>query len=71
MASASGETKRVIDEAECGVCTEIGNANALVDGIKKIMNSDSKKMGSNARDYFVSRFDKKKLMDEMDEYLLK
>lgn len=71
VASASGETRRVIEEAGCGVCTEIGNAKALADGIRKIMKSDSKDMGRKARDYFKDKFDKKKLMDEMDTYLMK
>lgn len=69
IASASGETKRVIEEAGCGVCCEIGDAEALAEGIKKLMKADSKSMGLKARAYFEEHFDKKKLMDEMDEYL--
>ncbi|MBE5907638.1 MAG: glycosyltransferase family 4 protein [Lachnospiraceae bacterium] len=71
IASASGETERVITEAECGVCCEIGNAEALADGIRKMIGLDSKAMGRKARIYFEERFDKKKLMDEMDYYLKK
>ena len=70
IASASGETKRVIEEAECGVCCEIGDAEALAEGIKKLMNADSKSMGIKAREYFEEHFDKKKLMDEMDKKLM-
>ena len=69
IASASGETKRVIDEAACGVCTEIGNAEKLADGIRNMMKADSAKMGMNARAYFEDHFDKKKLMDEMDLFI--
>lgn len=69
IASASGETKRVIDEAECGICTEIGNAEALADGIKKAIKLDTKVMGQNARKYFEKHFDKEMLMDEMDTYI--
>lgn len=71
IASASGETERVITEAGCGVCCEIGNAGALADGIRKMMKSDSTAMGRRARVYFEEKFDKTKLMDEMDEYLVK
>lgn len=71
IASASGETERVITEAGCGVCCEIGNAEALADGIRSIMKSDSAAMGIRAREYFEEKFDKKKLMDEMDEYFKK
>lgn len=68
IASASGETKRVITEAECGVCCDIGNPVSLADGIKKMMKLDSKVMGQKARIYFEEKFDKKKLMDEMDKF---
>lgn len=69
IASASGETKRIIEEAECGICTEIGNAKALADGIRRIMTLDKSELGKNARAYFESHFVKKNLMDDMDEYL--
>ena len=69
IASASGETKRVIEEAGCGVCCEIGDAEALAEGIRELMKADSKSMGLKARRYFEEHFDKKKLMDEMDSYI--
>ena len=69
IASASGETKRVIEEAECGICTEIGNAEALADGIKKVIKLDTNMMGQNAKIYFDAHFDKKMLMDEMDLFI--
>jgi len=71
VASASGETERVITEAGCGVCCEIGNADALAKGIISIMKSDCAVMGNRAREYFDEKFDKKKLMDAMDEYFIK
>lgn len=69
IASASGETKRVVEEADCGVCCEIGNAKALAEGIRELMKTDSKAMGIKARQYFEEKFNKKKLMDEMDEFI--
>ena len=69
IASASGETKRVIEEAQCGVCTEIGNAEELAKGIRELMNMDGVKLGMNARMYLEEHFDKKKLMDEMDDFI--
>ncbi len=68
IASASGETKRVIEEAGCGVCCEIGDSTALAEGVKILMKLDSRDLGRKARRYFEEKFDKKKLMDEMDEY---
>lgn len=69
IASASGETKRIIDESGCGVCCEIGDVEALANGIQRIIKLDSKELGIKARTYFETYFDKKKLMDEMDVYL--
>lgn len=69
MASASGETRRVIKEAGCGICTELGNPDGLARGIKELMKSDINLMGQNARKYFESHFDKKTLMDEMDKFI--
>lgn len=70
IASASGETRRIIEEAECGICTEIGDAEKLAEGIRKIMKLNSKEMGQKARMYFEVHFEKKKLMDEIDAYIL-
>ncbi|MCI8995573.1 MAG: glycosyltransferase family 4 protein [Lachnospiraceae bacterium] len=70
IASASGETKRIIEEALCGVCIEIGNAEALAKGIRELMKANGAKMGKNARIYFELHFDKKILMDKMDKYIL-
>lgn len=70
IASADGETKRIIDEAECGVCCEIGNASSLANGIKKLLRMDNNLLGERARQYFLSHFEKKMLMDKIDEFLL-
>lgn len=69
IASASGETKRIINEAQCGICTENGNPDALADGIRYIISCDSVAMGKSARTYFEVNFDKKKIMDKMEEYI--
>ena len=69
IASASGETKRIIEEARCGVCCELGSEVVLANGIKKIMQEDLDELGKRARIYFEEHFSKEKLMDEMDVYL--
>lgn len=71
IASASGETKRIIEEAGCGVCCEIGDAKALAKGIKELTKSKSKEIGIKARKYFLDHYNKKKLMDEMDKNIEK
>ena len=68
IASASGETKRIIKEAQCGICTEIGNSNSLAEGIKELMKSDVDILCKNTRKYFESHFNKEYLMDIMDKY---
>ena len=69
IASASGETERIVKEARCGICTRVGDADALAQGIVELTSEDCIKMGHNAKMYFDSHFDKKTLMDEMDVYL--
>lgn len=69
IAAAQGETKRIITEAGCGVCSTIGNAKELSKAIKTMMNADLKKMGTRSRQYFKSHFDKQMLMDQMEKYL--
>ena len=62
IASASGETKRIIEEAQCGICCEIGNASALTDGIRRLMKTDTGEMEKKARAYFEINYEKKKIM---------
>ena len=72
IASASGETKRIIEEADCGRCVPIGDAKALAEAVKEIANTsqnDRNQYGSNSRKYFEEHFTKKKLMDEFEPYL--
>ena len=71
IAAASGESKRVIEEAGCGICTPSGNAQMLADSVSQMMQLPKeswKNMGKNARDYFEKNFEKQKLMDEIESY---
>ena len=68
IASAEGETRRIIEEAECGICCGIGNAAELATGIKRLRLMDLKTIGENSRTYCENNFNKKRLMDQMDEY---
>lgn len=73
LAAASGESERVIREAECGGCSAIGDAHALVNEIKKMLKTASdeqKSMGINARNYYVEFFDKRKLMENIQEFFV-
>ena len=66
IASAAGETKRIIEEAECGVCCAIGDAEQLKEAIKVMIHVDLEKMRVKSRDYCEQHFDKKMLMDQME-----
>ena len=65
VASASGETERIIQEAQCGVCCALGDPQALADGIMALKH-DVKlcDKASNARAYFLKHFQKQDLMDQ-------
>lgn len=72
LASAAGETKRIIDEADCGMVCEMGDSEALAEGIIRFMGmteEEMDKMRRNALEYSEKHFDKKKLLDEMEGYL--
>lgn len=68
IASAQGETKRIIEEAKCGICTPIGDAEALSEAIRSVMKADLVKLGKNSRDYFEKYYDKQRLMEQIEEY---
>lgn len=71
IASANGETKRIIEESNAGYCTKTGNEDELVNSIISFLKLSSQKrdeLGANARKYYVNHFDKTKLLDEMDCY---
>lgn len=71
IASAEGETERVIMEANCGVCCKIGDVNGLSDCILNLAEQDISKMADNSRKYFEKYFNKQNLMDEMDTFFNK
>lgn len=70
LASAKGETERVITEAECGVCCTIGDEKSLAKEILELSQCDKlAQMGKNAQEYSVKYFHKQTLLNEMDNYL--
>lgn len=71
IASASGETKRVIEEADCGLCCGIGDVVQLSEKIQMFMAlsfDERERVGKNARRYYEDNFRKQKLMDEIKEF---
>ncbi len=69
VASACGETERIVCEANCGVCAPIGDAEALAQAILGLINNPAlPQMGKNAVEYSKVQFSKVKLMDELGKY---
>lgn len=69
IAVAAGETERIVREAECGICCEMGNAESLATGIKQMKSADLSAYSLGARKYFLDNYSKKMLMDKMDMYV--
>ena len=69
IASANGETKRIIEKAECGSCSNIGDVDGLIDSIKRML-SDSKtdKMKTNSKLYYDNKFEKTLIMDNLKSF---
>lgn len=73
VASASGESERVINESGCGVCSPIGDLEKLVEKIKLLVELENDlilKMSQKSREYYERHFDKKQLMDDIDRYFM-
>ena len=69
VASACGETERIVREGNCGVCAPIGDADALAQAILGLINNPAlPQMSKNAVEYSKLHFSKAKLMDELEEY---
>ena len=71
VASATGETKRIIEEAQCGVCCEIGNVEQLVTAIQSMINWNTdkfQKIGNSAHKYYQRMFNKELLLVWMEDY---
>lgn len=70
LAALSGETKRVIDDANCGFCCDIEDAYGLARIASQFAElSDSDRLGNNAKTYYECHFTKKLFFDELETQL--
>lgn len=67
IGAIDGETPLVVKEADCGVCTEAEDAEALAQNVRKFIKMDRKTMGKNARTYYDEHFEKKMFIDKLEE----
>ncbi len=63
IASATGETKKIVNKAKCGICVELGDAESLADAIRQMDNSDLTDLHNYSQSYYVNSFAKNKVMD--------
>jgi len=71
IASADGETARIISEANAGVCSPAGDVEKLAQNITKLVSKpreDLNHLELNAREYYCKNFNKQELLDRMDRY---
>lgn len=71
IGAINGETKTVIEEANCGFCGEAEDSNQLADNIRKFMNYTNKEqLGINARKYYEKHFTKNRFMNKLENELM-
>ncbi|KAF2960930.1 glycosyltransferase family 4 protein [Fervidobacterium sp. 2310opik-2] len=71
LAIADGETKRIIEEAKCGICVEQNDINGIVEAILKLSemkNSELQLMGYRGYEYYIKHFSKQVLIPKLLKY---
>lgn len=71
IGAIDGETKTVVEEAQCGFCGKAEDADELAENIKRFIsdNTDRLLMGKNARKFYMENFQKPMFMDKLEKYL--
>lgn len=73
IASAAGETEQIIKESKCGFTSPPGDSKKLAELIKELSfksKRELEQLGRNAREYYEKNFNKKDLLDIMDNYFV-
>lgn len=66
IAVAGGETKRIIEEAECGCVVSFENHIELVNVITALKQKELSKWSDNSRSYYDRNYNKKLLLDKVE-----
>lgn len=71
IGAIDGETKSVIEEAQCGFCGKAEDADELAENIRRFIdnNTDRFLMGQNAREFYENNFKELMFMDKLEKYL--
>lgn len=73
LASANGETKRVVEDAKCGFVYPAGDVKALCGGFKKMISMRPEeliKLTQNAKRYSIKHFDREVLLKKTQDIVL-
>lgn len=71
LAVAGGETKRIVEEAKCGICCGYNDIEQVVNSIIDLKNNPAslEEMGNNAFTYSCSFFDGERILDQLEKYM--
>ena len=71
IGAIGGETKRVIEEAECGFCGEAEDVEELVKNIEAFISEDTDRvmMGTKSREFYEKNFKEELFMDKLESRL--
>ena len=73
LAALEGETRRVLDDAGCGMCCGTADAEGLARiarAFAALPESERSRMGEAARAYYLAHFTKKRFLDELEGLLI-
>jgi glycosyltransferase involved in cell wall biosynthesis len=67
-----GEARRLVENAEAGICVEAENPNALADAIIGLLTDPerSRTLGLNGRRYVLEHYDRQKIAERFEQLLL-
>ena len=70
LAAATGETEKVIKDADCGICCAPNDADALSKAAKELAESCKlSEYGVNGYNYYKKNFSKEKFFNELENEL--
>ncbi len=71
IASADGETKNVIEAADCGLCAKAGDVSAFEKSIEEFIGTNNRfDYGVKAKKYYTENFTKDHLMTRLEKILM-
>ena len=69
VGAIDGEAARVIRDADCGVCGEAENAEALAENVRRFLRMNHARLGKNARAYYDRHFSRQTFIGLLEQEL--